>query len=394
MSIHRKLISQVMSRRVLTVNVHKPAGDALLAMQTQKVSSVLVMDAGMVLGIITERDIVRAWYNDPTIARDSCADLMQSPVITVGQNARCLDAYHMMSSRGLRHLAVTDDTGQIVGVCSEGDVMRNYGLEYFMNFKDVASVMNPTFCHLPPSAPFSQALRLMLQEHQSCVIITDADLKPLGIVTERDVIRLCRQGVLPEKTSVGQVMVAPVITVKPKKRLHSAVKHMEAAHIRRVVVVNERGAAVGVLTHHEVAQGLDGDYVRYLKDIIELQTRGLETPAVDERLVLANILRSVSGTAFLASDLNFRISYATPSAAELLGLRPNDIDGADLRETLRRAGWQDAHESLPAARGETGMRRFTVTTASGPTAIQVTALLDARNDAQGYLVLAQRRAEG
>lgn len=394
MAIHRKLISEVMTRDVYAVNVNKPAAEALRMMQQHRVSSILVLDAGMILGIITERDIVRAWSRDHEIARDSCADLMQSPVVTVPSSTRCLDAYHMMASRGLRHLAVTDESGQVAGMVSEGDVMRNYGLEYYMNFKDVASVMNTGFCKLPPSAPVSEALNAMLKHHQSCVVAVDDKGRPLGVLSERDAVRLCRLEAQPDRMSLGAAMVSPVVTVKPKKRLHVAVKFMEQNRIRRLVVVDEHGVAVGLLTHHEVARGLEGDYVQYLKDIIELQKNtnsfARDNP-IDERLVLANILRSVTGTAFLASDLEFRISFATPLAAEMLGLRAGDIDGADLRDTLKRAGWKDAHESLPAQRlREAGARRFMVETAGGPTAIQVTVMVDARNDPQGYLVLAQR----
>jgi CBS domain-containing protein len=395
MAIHRKLISDVMNRSVYAVGVEKPASEALRMMQEHRVSSILVLDAGMILGIITERDIVRAWARDHEIARDSCADLMQSPVVTVTAGTRCLDAYHMMASRGLRHLAVTDDAGQVVGMVSEGDVMRNYGLEYYMNFKDVASVMNGEFCRLPPSAPVSEALKQMIQLHQSCVVAVDDKGKPLGVLSERDAVRLCRLEAQPEKMSLGAAMVSPVVTVKPRKRLHVAVKFMEQNRIRRLVVVDERGVACGLLTHHEVARGLEGDYVQYLKDIIELQKNtnsfiGQER-SIDERLVLANILRSVTGTAFVASDLDFRISFATPLAAELLGLKATDIDGADLRDALKRAGWKDAHESLPAQRlRDAGARRFMVETSGGPTAIQVTVMVDARNDPQGYLVLAQR----
>lgn len=393
MNIHRKLISAVMTKKVCQVRVDQPASHALDLMQSHHVSSVLVIENDLILGIITERDIVRALHIDSRRLKDfSCADLMQAPVLTVGANARCLDAYHLMAGRGIRHLAVTDEAGHVLGIASEGDVMRNFGIEYYMNFKDVAHVMSRTFCRLPPTATVRAALREMVQQHQSCVIVVDEQGRPAGVLTERDVVRLSNQSPHPQEMLLADAMHAPVMSVKPGKRLHAAVKMMEDAHIRRLVVVDEQGTACGLLTHHEIARGLEGDYVTYLKEIVELQARHLQqaAQAIDEKLLFANILRSVTGTAVLASDLDYRISYATPSIAEVLGLRMEDVGGRDIRDTLKRVGWCSAEHSLSEESVGRGARHYVVATGTGKTDFQVSVLLDAQNDPRGYLVLAQR----
>lgn len=393
MNIHRKLISAVMTKKVCQVRVDQPASHALDLMQTQHVSSVLVIENDLILGIITERDIVRALHVDGRRLKDfSCADLMQAPVLSVGAKTRCLDAYHLMAGRGIRHLAVTDEAGHVLGIASEGDVMRNFGIEYYMNFKDVAHVMSRTFCQLPPAATVGEALRAMIEQHQSCVIVVDPQGRPAGVLTERDVVRLSNERAHPQAMLLGDAMHAPVLAVKPGKRLHAAVKMMEDSHIRRLVVVNEQGQACGLLTHHEIARGLEGDYVTYLKEIVELQARHLQqaAQAIDEKLLFANILRSVQGTAVLASDLDYRISYATPSVADVLGLRMEDVGGSDLRHTLRRVGWDGAEHSLSEESVGRGARHYLVSTGSGRTDFQVSVLLDAQNDPRGYLVLAQR----
>jgi len=392
MSINRKLISAVMSREVRRIGVNGTAAEALAIMQASSASSVLVLDEDMILGIITERDIVRAWHKHGRLMPFGCADLMQSPVVTVADSTRCLDAYHLMTSRGIRHLAVTDDQGHVVGMASEGDVMRNFGLEYYMSFKEVGGVMGTCFCALPPTASVGDALACMIENRQSCVVVVDDAGRPIGMLTERDVVGLCQQGAQPQQLELSAVMRYPVMTVKPRKRLHAAARFMEEAHIRRLVVVDERGVACGVLTHHEIAAGLEGDYVRYLKDILELQQRHLKqsSDAIDEKLLLANILRSVNGTAVLASDLDFRISYATPSVAPVLGLSHQDVGGADLRQTLSAMGWEDATASLNEAARTGRTHRHVVDTEHGTTDFQVSMLLNGRQDVQGYLVMAQR----
>jgi len=390
MNISRKLISAVMTRTVCRVGVQQSASDALKLMQKNSVSSVLVIEDELLLGIITERDIVRALNRSGDLRTLGCVDLMQSPVVTVEGTITCLDAYHLMVSRGIRHLGVVDAAGHVVGIASEGDVMRNFGVEYYMNFKAVGSVMSTTFCKMPPAATVAEALDRMIKEHQSCVLVVDAKGRPNGVLTERDVVRLSNENAHPEQLSLGEAMHTPVITVKPRKRLHAAVKAMEDAHIRRLVVVDDEGVACGLLTHHEIARGLEGDYAGFLKEIVAMQARHLReaTQQIDEKLLLSNILRSVTGTALLASDLDYRISYATPSVS-LLGLSHSEIGGADLRHTLLQVGWHAAEASLDDQAASRGARHYVVPTRAGKFDFQVSVLLDAQQQAQGYLVLAQ-----
>jgi CBS domain-containing protein len=391
MNISRKLISAVMTRTVCRVGVHESAGDALKLMQQKSVSSVLVIEDELLLGIITERDIVRALSRAGDLRTLGCVDLMQSPVVTVAGTTTCLDAYHLMVSRGIRHLGVTDAAGHVLGIASEGDVMRNFGVEYYMNFKAVGSVMSTDFCKMAPSASVADALDRMIKEHQSCVLVVDPEGHPTGVLTERDVVRLSNEHANPKRLTLGDAMHTPVVTVKPRKRLHAAVKAMEDAHIRRLVVVDDDGVACGLLTHHEIARGLEGDYAGFLKEIVAMQARHLReaTQQIDEKLLLSNILRSVTGTALLASDLEYRISYATPSVSHVLGLSHAEIGGADLRHTLKQVGWHAAESSLDDQTMARGARHYVVPTSSGRIDFQVSVLMDAQQQAQGYLVLAQ-----
>jgi len=392
MNISRKLISAVMTRDVFQLGVDRTAVDALALMKDHSLSCVLVMEHDMLLGIVTERDIVRALHAGRNIQLLGCIDLMQSPVVTVTGDTRCLDAYHLMTSRGIRHLAVTDGQGRVQGIASEGDVMRNFGIEYYMNFKDVGSVMSREFSRLPPTATVADATAEMLDKRQSCVVVVDALGRPGGVLTERDIVRLCATRAHPSSIALRKVMHSPVITVRPRKRLHTAVKAMETARIRRLIVVDEQGVACGLLTHHEVARGLEGDYASYLKEIVSLQARDLQkaTDAADEKLLLANVLRSVTGTAVLACDLDFRVTYATPSLADVLAQPVDDIGGKDLRGVLGQAGWPGAYAALSEDAVAGGQRRYPVDALHGRTEFQVSMLLDTDDCAVGYLVLARQ----
>ena len=392
MRSNRKLVSSVMTRTVCQTNVEQTAMETLALMKSRSVSSVLVTEHDLILGIITERDVVRALHRSGNLQGLGCVDLMQSPVVSVSPKTPCLEAYHLMRGRGIRHLGVTDESGHVLGIASESDMMRNFGTEYYMTFKDVGSVMSTEFCRLPAEATVADALAQMIEHHQSCVVVTDRQGQAAGILTERDIVRLWNDQAHPEQLALRDAMQSPVKTVTARDRLHEAVQTMEDARIRRLVVVADDGVVCGLLTHHEVAIGLEGEYVTYLREIVQLQARDLQhaAQAIDEKLLLANILRSVTGTAVLASDLEYRVSYATPSVLAVLGLRAEDIGGTDIRATLKSVNWEDAGVALDLAAAAQVPRHYKVMTARGRIDFQVSLLVDAKDLPQGYLVMAQQ----
>ncbi|MEM1942902.1 MAG: CBS domain-containing protein [Candidatus Caldarchaeum sp.] len=70
----------------------------------------------------------------------------------------------------------------------------------------------------------------------SCVVVRDD--KPVGIVTERDIVRrLVAAGLSPKRVKVGEIMSSPVIVVGEKTNLDEAAAVMARNRIRRLVVV-------------------------------------------------------------------------------------------------------------------------------------------------------------
>lgn len=70
----------------------------------------------------------------------------------------------------------------------------------------------------------------------SCVVVRDD--KPVGIVTERDIVRrLIAAGLSPKRVKVGEIMSSPVIVVGEKTSLDEAAAVMARNRVRRLVVV-------------------------------------------------------------------------------------------------------------------------------------------------------------
>jgi CBS domain-containing protein len=394
MDTNKKPISELMTRTVCEVATDFSAERILEVMHRKSVSSVLVVEDRLTLGIVTERDVVRNLNRSGGLKGLGCADLMQTPVVTVEQTENCMDVYHLMGSRRIRHIAVTDAEGLLVGVVSEGDILRDFGVEYYMRFKTVGDAMTADAGLLPETATVAEVVALMDSGRYSCVFAVDAARRPLGVLTERDIVRLCHLHPHPEGLVLGAVMSHPVISAGRPDLLHDAVQAMDQAHIRRLAVVDGEGTVCGMLTHHEVVAGLEGKYVSYLKDMLRRHEEALEgrQTASDEKALLENILRSATGTAVIATDLACRIVYFNPAVSAIPRLLPFAAPGSDLREVLAGMGWADSGAVLKpdvlrngklhsqALAWNAGAERYRAE-------LQVSLLIDEGNQAQGYLLL-------
>jgi CBS domain-containing protein len=394
MDTNKKPISELMVRTVCEVSTDYSAAQVLELMHRKSVSSVLVVEDRLTLGIVTERDVVRNLHRVGGLQGLNCADLMQAPVVTVEQTENCMDVYHLMGSRRIRHIAVTDAEGLLVGVVSEGDILRDFGVEYYMRFHDVGGAMSTDVGLLPESASVAEVVALMDQGRHSCVFAVDAARRPLGVLTERDIVRLCHLHQNPERLSLGETMSKPVRTAQQADLLHDAVKAMDQAHIRRLAVVAADGSVCGVLTHHEVVSGLEGQYVVYLKDMIQRQEEALQSKqaVVSQKELLENILRSASGTAVIATDLECRVSYCNPAVAAMPKLQAFATPGRDLREVLASLGWPGCaevltHGALRDGRSHSQSLSWTAGGDAFRADLQVSLLIDDANRPQGYLLL-------
>jgi len=396
MEMNKKPISELMTRTVCEVATDASAAQILELMQRKSVSSVLVVEERLTLGIVTERDVVRNLSRAGGLKSLGCTDLMHAPVVTVFETENCMDVYHLMGGLRIRHIAVTDADGLLVGVVSESDILRNFGVEYYMRFKDVAGAMAVDVGLLPESATVAEVVALMDERRYSCVFAVDAARRPLGVLTERDIVRLCHEHDSPEGLTMGATMSKPVRSVKQEDLLHDAVKLMADAHIRRLAVVDADGSVCGVLTHHEVVNGLEGHYVAYLKDMIYSQEKALQSKqaVVNEKRLLENIMRSASGTAVISTDLTCRVNYCNPAVAAMPKLQALATPGQDLAEALMQLGWADCRAVLtPETLRDGRMHRQELQWTAGADTLrvelQVTLLVDEKNQPQGYLLLAR-----
>jgi CBS domain-containing protein len=115
--------------KIKGTNVHKISSSATLADVVEKLvdcncGSLLVCDGDQMVGIITERDILRASAagHEPLVT-SRVRDHMSTEVVTGSPCDEVGDVMGLLTENRIRHLPVLED-GQLAGIISIGDVVK------------------------------------------------------------------------------------------------------------------------------------------------------------------------------------------------------------------------------------------------------------------------------
>jgi CBS domain-containing protein len=206
---------------------------------------------------VNERDLVRLAHLQSTLHSQPIRDVMTSPVITIPGTLSVDEANNLMVNNRIRHHIVVGHGGRLLGLMTQSDLINHLEHEHVLQTSTVEQVMTPCVATAGKNIPISEALGAMASSGISCVVVED-NCRPIGILTERDAVRLVAESVNLVSVQVGSVMSSPVLTVPVGTTVHNAATLMKREHIRRVVVVDENGHIAGLITQSDIVRGIDG----------------------------------------------------------------------------------------------------------------------------------------
>jgi CBS domain-containing protein len=115
-------VSDVMTTASVTESPSDTLRAAASYMWSQQTGSLLVMDGDQLLGIITERDIMKAVARGHDLDAMSVSEVMTKDVLTVAPETPLYEAARHMAARWIRHLPVVDGS-KVVGMISQRDLV-------------------------------------------------------------------------------------------------------------------------------------------------------------------------------------------------------------------------------------------------------------------------------
>lgn len=246
-------LSDIASSSVYAVAPDIPLGEAVALFAEHHVSSLIIVAEQRPLGILTERDLVRVMCEGAS-ADAAVSRVMTSPVMTAPGDLDFASAQLLMADHGIRHLVLVDGDGRLSGVATETDFRRHLGNDFFAAIKSLDAVMEQGGSLLSPDLPLQAALERMRAGHLDHVVVGRDGIAE-GILTERDIPRLLA-GQVPVTVPLRAVISRALQTIGVGFSVAEAAVRLDHSGLRHLVVVNEDGRMVGVLSQHRMFERL------------------------------------------------------------------------------------------------------------------------------------------
>jgi CBS domain-containing protein len=119
----------------------------------------------------------------------------------------------------------------------------------------VRDVMTADIATVNTTAKVSAAIEMMTTHDIGSVIVTEQG-KPVGILTERDILkRVCPERLCIRGVAVGEIMSFPLVHIEADAGLGQASSLMALKNVRRLMVM-DKGKVVGIVTQKDVIRGM------------------------------------------------------------------------------------------------------------------------------------------
>ncbi|MEM9922202.1 MAG: CBS domain-containing protein [Cyanobacteria bacterium P01_D01_bin.50] len=323
-------------------------------------SCVLVMQRTELLGIFTERDIVKLTAVGADFATVKIAEVMAHPVITLSEESfqDIFAPLFLFRRYRIRHLAIVDEYKHMVGTVSPESIRQVLRPSNLLKMRRVSEVMTTEVIHGPPTASVISLAQMMATHRVSCIVIVVKEtlqdvlpaFKPVGIVTERDIVQYQALGLNLRETEAKVVMSTPLFLLDPNDSLWFAHQQMQRRHLQRLVVSWDWGAKLGIVTQSSLLRIFDpleiyGVVETLQQTIVQLENEKAEylreQNIADEATVIKNTSQLESEDAIVSENLDTLVSSIKNRIEHLLD---NPDLPVDIRQTYLNSALKDIQE--------------------------------------------------
>lgn len=260
----------------LSAPAGSPLRELIRLMHRNGRGAVVLLRADTPVGILTERDVVGLLHGGADLDAPP-AGVGGRPVLVTSGDRTIGHALNLLLENNIRRLVVVGPAMEFVGLVTQQDLVRHLEEDFYrssLRVRHLIDKLRPLVSAEPEEA-VREVLDKMVRHRISSVPIVRRGAA-VGIVTEKDVLRLADAGV-PLEEPVDRHMSRPVVTVELDTTVVAVVRTLAERRIRRVVVVDPGGRCVGVLTERDLVRNLESDYneflerkLRYTKEVLNL----------------------------------------------------------------------------------------------------------------------------
>mgnify|MGYP005844743393 CR=1 FL=1 len=251
----------------------------------------LVVKNYQLVGLITERDIVKLTTQQRSLDTITVETVMTPDLITLN-TSDIYDIFNLINrlrTNQIRHLPVINEHHWPVGVITLETLRSALQPLDWLRYRTVSEVMKFPVIQADQQTSVLAVAQLMIQHQVSGVVITGAGTShpvPIGIITERDIVKFQALNLNLEILKAQAVMSTPLITITPQDSLWTVQQQMEQWRIRRLVVLDAPEQLAGIVTQSSILQIIDPLFLHSMIDLLQQEIRQLQ---LDKSYLLKNL---------------------------------------------------------------------------------------------------------
>jgi len=232
-----------MHRGLLTCRQDAALGQVAVLLTQHHVHALVVVDRDRrPVGLISDFDLLAGeWLSADAdslsvMRKLTAGDLMSHPITSVDADLPLTQAATVMLKNDISRLMVVEN-GKPAGMIAGSDFVASIARSEKARRDTVADVMSDAILVCRDQTPIISAARTMTQAGWRSVLVVDARGRPLGVVSEKDLIPLIKGGIKIDAV-VSEVMHT-MQTLDIRTSLREAADMMINKHHHRVVVVDK-----------------------------------------------------------------------------------------------------------------------------------------------------------
>ncbi len=187
------------------------------------------------------------------------ADIMSSPVYVVNVDEPVSHARKLMLKYRISTLLVLNE-GKMVGIVTKSDLSNRLAqAEPLWRRRPIDQIpikllMTESVITIYPEASISQATALMLENGVHDIPVVKNDI--VGIITRTDIVRYVAENSEEMDTKIPKMMTEDVISVHRHHTINHVIDEMNKNEIERVIVKDDAGKPVGIISRQSLALNL------------------------------------------------------------------------------------------------------------------------------------------
>lgn len=286
-------VSEIMTRQVTAVGPDTSARQIAELLLGKMFKAVPVVDENQkVIGIVTSSDLLRhagmparlavgerleaqdlQAFLDGIRREKTAVDIMTAPAVIVRDDEALGHIVQKLLQHGLKRLPVVNHEGRLVGMVSRLDVLRSVAgagegqperAPVPHAGQTIGEIKRAPVWAVHVNDDITDVLERLLQSEAKHVIVLDERERPIGIITDGDIVarvspaarpnilralaeKVLGAGVIRGEATAGQLMSEDVLTAPPDMPVTEAVALLLRQGRKRLVVVDSDGRAVGLV---------------------------------------------------------------------------------------------------------------------------------------------------